>query len=69
MDLYIHSPIHLHGVVLDLLSTGTTLNALFEFICRFKRVLTMVYSAQNYRAFGLFSWSGIPDDGKIPKAQ
>jgi hypothetical protein len=25
MDLYIHSPIRLHGVVLNYLSTGTTL--------------------------------------------
>jgi hypothetical protein len=25
MDLYIHSPVHLHGVVLHWLSTGTTL--------------------------------------------
>jgi hypothetical protein len=25
VDLYIHSPIHLHGVVLNYLSTGTTL--------------------------------------------
>jgi hypothetical protein len=25
VDLYIHSPIHLHGVVLNQLSTGTTL--------------------------------------------
>jgi hypothetical protein len=25
MDLYIHSPIRLHGVVLNKLSTGTTL--------------------------------------------
>jgi hypothetical protein len=25
VELYIHSPIHLHGVVLDWLSTGTTL--------------------------------------------
>jgi hypothetical protein len=28
MDLYIHSPIRLHGVVLNYLSTGTTLPTL-----------------------------------------
>jgi hypothetical protein len=29
MDLYIHSPIRLHGAVLNYISTGTTLPSLF----------------------------------------
>jgi hypothetical protein len=29
MDLYIHSPIRLHGVMLNYLSTGTTLPYLY----------------------------------------
>jgi hypothetical protein len=32
MDLYIHSPLHLHGVVLNYLSTGTTLPVSTEFV-------------------------------------
>jgi hypothetical protein len=34
VDLYIHSPTRLHGVVLNELSTGTTLPYLFRLVAR-----------------------------------
>jgi hypothetical protein len=36
VDLYIHSPIHLHGILLNSLSTGTTLPYLLPTIVKMK---------------------------------
>jgi hypothetical protein len=45
MDPYIHSPVRLHGVVLNLLSTGTTLKTLILSVALgFVRYATYIYT-------------------------
>jgi hypothetical protein len=44
VNLYIHSPIRLHGVVLNLLSTGTTLPFTLQILNNIPEEITPVYA-------------------------
>jgi hypothetical protein len=64
MDLYIHSPIRLHGLVLSLLTTGTNLSFTFNLLSQgelwrdlteqFNQLLTPLWSTRTF-LWSLFS--------------
>jgi hypothetical protein len=47
VDLYIHSHIHLHGVVLDELSTGTTLLFKSEILKNYNEIIFITCSVRR----------------------
>jgi hypothetical protein len=50
VDLYIHSPLRLHGVVLNELSTGTTLPHQSGFLLKIYWNIRVLLKSQKFRA-------------------